>query len=173
MRATRWGTAVLTGAVAGAVGTLAMDLVWFKRARASGSDDHFGEWELSGDTTSFDEAGAPAQLAEKAASAVGVDLPDSSAGTTTDVVHWTTGTGWAVGASLLSAATGLHPLGAGLAAGAAAFGGAYTILPVVGLYDPIWAYDGKTLWKDATAHATFGAATGVALGLLTGAARRS
>lgn len=56
-------TAVLAGAAAGAIGTLAMDLVWFRRARNAGSDDSFSEWEFSHGTTSFDDAGAPAHVA--------------------------------------------------------------------------------------------------------------
>lgn len=159
----RFTKAVLVGAAAGAAGTAAMDLLWFRRAKASGTEDNFGDWEFSGDTKSFNDAGAPAQVGRKAASAVGVDLPDEAAGTTTDLVHWMTGAGWGVGGSLLSTATGLNPLGAGVAAGAMAFVGAYTILPALGLYDPIWEYGGKTLWKDATAHATYGAVAGLAL----------
>lgn len=40
---------------------------------------------------------------------------------------------------------------------------AYTIVPVPGIYDPIWDCDGKTLWKDASAHATYSVVTGSAL----------
>ncbi len=140
-----------------------MDLLWFRRARNAGSDATFGEWEFSGDTDSFDDAGTPAQVGRKAADAVGADLSPSAAGTTNDVVHWLTGSSWAIGGSLVATATGLAPMLAGLASGAVAFATAYTVLPLMGLYDPIWEYEGKTLWKDAIAHATFGAATGVAL----------
>ena len=167
MNVTKLVTAAATGAVAGAIGTLAMDLVWFRRARSAGSDDGFAEWEFSGDTTGFDDAGAPAQVGKRAASAVGADLAEESAGTVNDVVHWTTGTAWGVGGALLAAVTGLNPFGAGLASGAAAFGAAYTVLPALRIYEPIWEYDRTTVWKDATAHATFGAAVGATL---TGAA---
>ncbi len=162
---------LLTGAVAGALGTLAMDLLLFRRARQAGSDDEFSDWEFTGEA-SFDDAGALAQVGQEVAGAVGVDLPDRAGGLTGDVVHWLTGTGWGVGGSLL-AAMGLGPVAAGLTSGAAAFTAAYTVLPTMGLYDPIWDYDGKTLWKDATAHATFGAATGIALGVLRRVSGRS
>jgi hypothetical protein len=155
--------AMAGGVVAGAVGTLAMDLVWFRRSRTAGSDASFGEFEFSGATTSFDDAGGPAEVGQTAAEAVGAEIPEKYAGRTTDVVHWLTGSGWAVGGSVLAALTGIPVFAAGLASGAASFAGAYTILPTLGIYDPIWEYEGKTLWKDATAHATYGAATGAAL----------
>ncbi|CAN5135204.1 hypothetical protein BH23ACT9_BH23ACT9_17500 [soil metagenome] len=163
---------LLTGAAAGALGTLAMDLLWFRRARQAGTDDVFADWEFTGEA-SFDDAGAPAQVGQEAASAVGVQLPDRAGGLTNDVVHWLTGTGWGVAGSLLASVTGLGPVAAGLTSGAAAFTAAYTVLPAIGIYDPIWNYDGKTLWKDATAHATFGAATGIALGVLRRLSGRS
>lgn len=170
MDAKRLTTTLLGGAAAGAVGTLAMDLVWFRRSRQDGNDQSFPDWELS-EAESFDDAGAPGRVGQRAAAAVGVDIPEQQAGTTTDVVHWLTGSGWAIAGSLLASFTGLHPFAAGLASGVAAFSGAYTILPALGLYDPIWEYDGKTLWRDATAHATFGAATGIALSALDAATR--
>ena len=175
METGRMMTAVVGGAAAGLVGTLAMDLLWFKRARDAGSDAEFSDFEFSGDVTDFDEAGAPAKLAQMGAEAVGTSIPEEHAGTATDVVHWATGAGYGSLTAAGAAAIGLNPLAAGLAAGALAFTGAYTILPALGLYDPAWEYDGKTLAKDATAHATYGAGTGVALaaiGLVSTAIRR-
>ncbi len=164
MQVTRWTYAVLGGAAAGGVGTLAMDLLSFRRARASGSEASFGEYEFStGSTPSFEEAAAPAQVGRKAADAVGVELPEAAAGPTNDVVHWMTGVGWAVGGSLLAATTPVPALAAGLASGAGAFAGAYTILPAIGVYQPVTEYDPKTLAKDAFAHAVYGLATGLAL----------
>ncbi len=54
---------VIAGAVAGAVGTLAMDLVWWARHRASGGEQSFPEWDVA-TTESFEEAAAPAQEPE-------------------------------------------------------------------------------------------------------------
>ena len=162
----RYGTAVAAGAAAGAVGTLAMDVLWFARSRRSGDESSFAEFEFSGDTGSFDDAGSPAQVGREVADSVGVDIPDTAAGVTDDVVHWGTGVVWGIGGSLLATATGVEPIVAGLASGAAAFATAYTVLPALGVYDPIWEYDGKTLSKDASAHALYGAATGVALAVL-------
>ncbi len=159
-------TTGLAGTAAGAVGTLAMDLLWYRRARADGNDSSFGDYELSRDTTSFDDAGAPAQIGRKAAAAVGVRIPDRDAGLTNDIVHWMIGIGWAIGGAVLAARTGVPPLAAGVASGFAAFGASYAVLPLLGVYQPIWQYDAATVGKDATAHATFGAATGLALTLI-------
>lgn len=37
----------MRGLVAGAVGTLAMDLVWFGRYKGGGGEGGFGDWEFS------------------------------------------------------------------------------------------------------------------------------
>ena len=105
-------------------------------------------------------------MGRKAAAAIGIRIPEHDAGITEDVVHWTTGIGWAIGGALLAARTGVPPLAAGLAAGVAAFAASYAVLPVLGVYRPIWEYDAGTLWKDASAHAVFGGATGLALGVI-------
>jgi hypothetical protein len=53
--------------------------------------------------------------------------------------------------------------------GAAVWGFSYIALPPTGLYEPIWAYDAKTLWDDASAHLVFGTTTGLAFrGLMGG-----
>lgn len=161
----RYANAVAAGAVAGAVGTLAMDVLWFARSRDSGDRSSFTDFEF-GDTESFDDAGPPAEIGRTVADSAGVEIPHTAAGTAGDVVHWTTGVAWGIGGSLLATATGLESITAGLAAGAAAFGTAYTVLPVLGVYDPIWEYDGKTLSRDASAHALYGATTGVALAVI-------
>ena len=49
---------VVVGAVAGAVGTSAMDLVLYARDRRDGGKDRLGRWELAGDVMSWDEASA-------------------------------------------------------------------------------------------------------------------
>jgi hypothetical protein len=165
MGAGRRAIALAGGAAAGGLGTLAMDLVWFRRSRAAGDDSTFGEWESTAGAEGFDEAGAPAEVGRRAAATVGVEVPEQRAGEVNDAVHWLTGTGWGMGGAALAEAGVPAPL-AGVAAGVVAFGAAYAVLPAMGLYDPVWEYDGKTLAKDASAHLTYGAATGLGLTLL-------
>lgn len=156
---------VIAGAVAGAVGTLAMDLVWWGRHRAGGGDQPFTEWDVA-TTDSFDDAGAPAQVAQKVTDAVGVDLPDDEAGTTTNVMHWLTGVGYGIGHGLLR--DGRGTVAAGLATGVGAFATSYATLGAAGFYEPIWEYDPETLYKDLSAHLAFGMATSAAFALLSG-----
>ena len=44
------------------------------------------------------------------------------------------------------------------------------ILPLAGVYRPIWEYDARTLGVDLSAHLVFGAATGAVFGALIGEA---
>lgn len=146
------------GAVAGAVGTLAMDLVWFKRYKDGGGDSSFTDWEFSASTNSFEDASAPGKAAQKITNAVGVDLPDEAAGTTTNVMHWLTGIGYGLSHGLLQ--HDRNPILGGLTTGLAAFTNSYVMMGALGIYKPIWEYDAEALWKDASAHVAFGLATG-------------
>lgn len=154
-----------TGAVAGVVGTAAMDVVWWRRARNAGSDDGFVEWQFGTGTEydSFEDASTPAQMGQRLARIVGIELPVERAGLTTDVMHWTTGIGWGTAAGALTAATPVAAVPAGIAGGVAAIGTAYGVLGAAGIYQPVWEYDLQTLWKDLSAHLVFGTALGAAL----------
>ncbi len=57
--------AVVKGAIAGAAGTLAMDLLWYTRYRRGGGETGFIDWELSSSTTSYEKAAAPAQVGKR------------------------------------------------------------------------------------------------------------
>jgi hypothetical protein len=58
-------------------------------------------------------------------------------------------------------------VGYGLPFGAAVWAGGHIVLPRLGVYEPIWKYDGKTLEKDLSAHPVFGSATAAAFSLLS------
>lgn len=163
------GTSMLrrlgAGALAGAVGTVAMDLVWYRRARRGGSDQSFAEWGFASLTSSFEEASAPGKVAQQVTDAVDVELPDEAAGPATNVVHWLTGVGYGVAHALLQHRRGA--LRGGLATAVGVFAGSYAGLGAMGIYQPIWEYDRETLQQDLTAHLAFGLATGIAYGTLT------
>ena len=152
---------IIRGAVAGAAGTLAMDLLWWRRYRSSGGEDPFPTWERSS-ATSFDEGGAPAQVGARLASAVGLDVPEEKAGATNTVVHWSTGVSWGVAHSLLPVTGAAATVLAGTVTGVAAFATSYALLGLAGIYDPIWEYGAESLWKDLSAHLVFGTATALA-----------
>lgn len=155
-------TRVARGALAGVAGTLAMDLLWWSRYRRGGGEDGFTDWEFATATTSFEEASAPARAGQRAAALVGVDLPDHTAGMTTNVVHWLTGVGYGVVHALLHDGSSDHPLRNGVATGVGAFASSYAAMGAMGLYAPLWEYDAQTLAKDLSAHLLFGTTVGLA-----------
>ena len=59
------GQAVTVTAGAGAVGTLAMDLLWHNRYRRAGGEDGFFDWEFSTGTDNYEVAAAPAQVGKR------------------------------------------------------------------------------------------------------------
>jgi hypothetical protein len=61
----------------------------------------------------------------------------------------------------------------GLPFGALVWGTSYVILPLTGLYRPIWEYDIGTLWKDLSSHLAYGLGTATTFGLLSRGARSS
>ena len=54
----------------------------------------------------------------------------------------------------------------GVPFGAAVWASGYVVLPLLGVYKPIWKYDVETLWKDLRAHLVFGTATAATYSLL-------
>jgi hypothetical protein len=140
-----------------------MDALWYRRYRQDGGEADFGEWETT-DADEFDEAGAPAEVAQRAAQAVGTQIPEEQAGTANDVVHWLTGVGNGVGHALLQGER--NPLVGGAMTGATAFASSYGVLGAIGVYEPIWEYDATTLRKDFGAHLVYGVATGLAYAAL-------
>ncbi|MBW3662741.1 MAG: hypothetical protein KY469_06550 [Actinobacteria bacterium] len=155
----------LIGAVAGTVGTLAMDLLWYQRYRSGGGEDSFTEWEFVNSTESFDDASAPGEVGKRLADTVGVDLPDEAAGTTTNVMHWLTGIGYGIGHGLLQRGRGT--ITGGVLTGVGAFTNSYVTLGAMGVYKPMWEYDAQTLMKDLSAHIVYGLATSAAFATLT------
>src|SRR3954470_20981495 len=151
---------VVAGAIAGVAGTLAMDLVWYRRARAGGADDAFAEWEVVRDLDSWDDAPAPGQMGRRILAAVtGSDPPAERAAVVSNIMHWAYGTSWAAGYALLLRR---RPWWAGAALGTTVWASDYVTLPLAGVYEPIWKYDVPTLAKDLSAHVVFGIATDAA-----------
>ena len=159
---------LVRGAVAGAVGTAAMDALWYRRYRRGGGEADVSQWEFT-DADSVDEAGAPARFAQQVADTVGVDLPAQEAGTVNDAVHWLTGVANGVGHALLQGRR--NALVGGALTGVSAFAGSYGVLGAMGIYKPVWEYDRATIGKDLGAHLVYGLATGLAYAALPGGDR--
>jgi hypothetical protein len=161
------GRLLVFGAVAGAAGTAAMDLVLYLRYRRDGGRDGFWQWEFSESVTGWDKASAPGQLGEKLERlAIGRQPPDTWARSTTNLVHWMTGIGWGMQYAALASRTSSHPLLRALGLGPSAWLASYAILPLARVYRPIWEYDAPTLADDLSAHIVFGTATSAAFAVL-------
>ncbi len=152
--------AVSRGLLAGAVGTLAMDLVWYRRYRKGGGTDGFLDWEFSAGTKSYEDAGAPAQVGKRVVEGLfDTELPPESAAHMNNAVHWATGLGWGALYSLgVGSTRSAHPA-FGTALGPAAWATSYVLLGLAKLYRPMWEYDAKTLGRDLSAHVVFGLGT--------------
>jgi hypothetical protein len=147
------------GALAGVAGTLALDLVWYTRARRGGSDARFLQWEVVHDLERWEDAPAPGQMGRKIVAAVtGEDPPPERAAAVSNVMHWAYGTTWG---ALYVLAFPRRPWWSGPALGAFVWSSDYVTLPLARVYEPIWKYDLPTLAKDLSAHLVFGTATDV------------
>jgi hypothetical protein len=159
---------LVAGALAGVVGTTAMDLVLYVRYRREGGKDSVYRWEFAGGVTSWEEASAPGQLGQKVERFVtGGPPPDDWARPTTNLVHWATGVGWGLQYGALARRTAAHRWTATLALGPTAWLASYAVLPLAKVYQPIWKYDARTLGRDLSAHLVFGIVTATAFAAFT------
>lgn len=150
--------------MAGALGTAAMDLLWYLRYRRGGGDSSFLDWETSAGLDNWDNAPAPAKFGRRVVEAtLHTELPPASARLTNNVVHWATGMGWGVVFGLLSALCSRPRLWHGLVFGAGVWVQSYVVLVPAKLYRPPWEYAAKTLWQDLSAHLVYGLTTAAAL----------
>lgn len=159
-------TAVLTGLVAGGLGTVCLDAVHYLEYRRAGGTDSPLAWEFA-PVDSWETAPAPGQVAKRVIEGFSQrKLPDRAAWLTSTIAHW--GYGSAAGAAygILAGSRPRPRPGYGPPFGAAVFAGDYIVLPIAGLYEPIWKYDAKTLAWDFGAHLAYGAGTGTAFWLL-------
>ena len=148
------------GAVSGICGTIAMDMLWYRRYRKGGGNEDIGTWEWARSVTRWDNAPAPGKAAAMLFHLVTRQpAPDSSARPTTNIVHWLTGAGWGIQYSLLRGNAERDRWALGLLLGPSAWITSYMVLPLLGLYKPIWKYDARTLAKDLSAHMLYGIVT--------------
>jgi hypothetical protein len=163
--------AVLRGLVAGAVGTIAMDSLWYARYRRGGGESRFVDWEFSTGLDSWENAPAPAQVGKRLAEGfLQRELPAKRAALTSNIMHWGYGIAWGglcgiVAGSMASTRRARGVLG--LPFGAVVWTSSYITLPLAGLYKPMWKYDAKTLAKDLSAHLVYGVATSTSLAALS------
>lgn len=158
---------VVLGAVSGLVGTLCMDLLWFRRFRSEGGSQSFIPWESSEGLNAYEDAPAPARTAKVMAELAGVDLPDSSARVANNAVHWLTGMAWGEMHGAVAFVSGTSNPVLGLATAVTAWATSYVVLPRLGVYEPMSEYEWDVLRQDLTAHLMYGSALGLTFRVLS------
>jgi hypothetical protein len=158
---------LIRGALAGAVGTAAMDLLWYGRYRRGGGESDFVDWETSAGLDNWDNAAAPAQFGRCVVEKMlHREVPAGQARLTNNVVHWVTGVGWGAIFAVVSGLVTRRRWWHGLVFGAAVWVQSYAVLVPVKLYRPPWEYDLKTVWEDLSAHLLYGLSSATAFRVL-------
>ena len=158
---------ILRGVAASAFGTLAMDALLYRGYRRDGGKAAFPAWESSEGLVSWEDAPAPALVAKRLLEGVTKhEVPPRYARLLNNVTHWGFGLATGAGYGLLLGSRRKPKVWYGLPFGAAVWAGGYVVLPLLGVYKPIWKYDLETLGKDLSAHLVFGTATAAAFCLL-------
>lgn len=159
---------VVAGAVAGAIGTAAMDRLLYQRYVRDGGMDSFGQWEFAVGVKTWDEASAPGKVGQRALRAItGKEPPDEWARPTTNLMHWATGVGWGIQFGVVASTTSRLPRLRAAALGPTAWLASYVVLPLLKVYQPIWEYDARTLGQDLSAHMVYGSVTSAAFAALS------
>jgi len=158
---------IVRGVAASALGTLVMDAWLYRDYRHDGGDAAFLGWESSEGLVSWENAPAPALVAKRLLEAgLGHDLSPRYARLLNNATHWGFGLATGGGYGLLLGSRHKPKLWYGLPFGATVWASGYVVLPLLGVYKPIWEYDLETLRKDLSAHLVFGTATTAAFRLL-------
>ncbi len=153
-------SAVLSGALAGAVGTAVFDAVNYVMYRAQGGEGGFVAWDFSAGLDSWDGAPAPAQVGKRLGEAVlARELPGSSARMVNNLTHWGYGMAWGAQYGLVAGSARAAKVRTGPVFGAVVWLSGYVVLPIMKLYQPIWEYDAKSLAMDLAPHLVYGTTT--------------
>jgi hypothetical protein len=146
------------GLVAGIAGTAAMTAYQLAVAKARGQ-----RLDTPVPRT-WADAPAPAQVAKKAAEALGKPraVTKKDVPRLTNLLHWAYGVTWGIVYGLV--ARGLEPNAAvgGLGLGASLWASSYAELVPLGIYKPPWAYPLPELGLDLSYHLVYGVAVGAA-----------
>lgn len=144
--------AIARGAVAGAVGTAAMDLIWFTRYRRGGGTSNLVDWEFSKGVTDWEAAPAPAQVGRRLVEGLlQHELKPDKARVMNNVTQWGYGLLWGALYGIVVGSLPKPRLGYGAIFGPLDWASGYAVLPAVELYKPILEYDAKTLARDLSA----------------------
>ena len=145
-----------------------MDGLLYARYRRGGGDRAFVPWEFSSGLSSWENAPAPAQVGRRFAERLsGSPVPPEDAAVINNVTHWAYGIAGGAQYGIVAGSLRAPRVGYGLPFGALIWSAGYVVLPVMGIYEPIWKYDRMTLARDLSAHLVYGLATATTWWLLT------
>ena len=157
------------GALAGIVGTVALDVVNYIQYRNGGGEQRFLDWETAVGVDKWDQVSAPGQVGRRLVEGfTQKELSERWARSMTNVVHWAYGTLWGVQYGIVAGSAERPAASWGLVLGPVAWLSGYIVLPLAKVYKPIWEYDARTLAKDLAGHLAFGATTGVVFRIAAG-----
>jgi hypothetical protein len=160
--------AVIRGVIAGAVGTAAMDGFLYARHRLGGGTQDPLTWELGG-PSDWESVSAPAQVGRRLVEGFTQRPLDARwARLTNNVMHWGYGAAWGAMLGLVGGSLPRVRLACGPVLGAAVWGSGYVVLPVAGLYQPLWRYPLGALAPDLAAHLVYGTTATATFRLLAG-----
>jgi hypothetical protein len=153
---------LLRGVVAGIAGTGAMTAYQLAVAKLQGKS-------LSTPVPQrWADAPAPAQVAKKAADAIGQGqrLRREHVPLVTNVMHWLYGITWGAFYGLAARTAYSDPVVGGLAFGMGVWGASYAELVPLGVYKPPWRYPPQELAVDLSYHLVYGLAVATAYAAL-------
>lgn len=149
--------------VAGAAGTVAMDLLLYRRYQSGGGTQSFMEWEFSSGLDDWEGAAAPAQVGRRLFEGLfKQELPPEQARLTNNVMHWAYGIAWGAQYGVVAGSARVPGIRYGLVLGPVVWMSGYVVLPMAKLYKPAWEYDATTLAKDLSGHVVYGLGTATA-----------
>jgi uncharacterized membrane protein YagU involved in acid resistance len=148
------GAGLARGVVAGVIGTAAMTAYQLAVAHRRGRPLRTPV------PRTWAEAPAPAQVAKRAADALGKGrrVTKKQVPLLTNAMHWAYGVTWGAAYGLVASVVEPAPLRAGLALGGGIWAASYGELVPLGIYEPPWRYPARELALDLSYHLVYGVA---------------
>lgn len=145
-----------------------MDTFWYLRHLAQGGRQDPISWEFGG-ISAWDKVSAPGQVGKRLVE-VFTQRPFSErwARLTNNLMHWGYGIAWGEAFAALVDSSFRVTGVVGPLFGVGVWGSSYVVLPIMGLYKPIWRYAPKELAPDLAAHLIYGTATALGLRAMRG-----
>ena len=158
---------ILRGVAASALGTLGDGRVALPPLPARRRGRRLPGLEVLRRRPRLENAPGPSLVAKRFIEDVlGHDVSPRYARVLNNATHWGFGLATGAGYGLLLGSGRKPEMRYGPPFGAAVWASGYVVLPLLGVYQPIWKYDLETLGNDLSAHLVFGTATAAAFRLL-------